>query len=331
MLPSSASKIAHQDQSFVDHCDEAIRAAPPGVAIGDLFQEVRLFMEGLAADLDIHAEVGADIERRVDVDELRPPASSIGWRSAPALSEERISLLSPQISLLVQPLSWRPRAIEQLRSVRLGFLARLVDVFERLERQDGGADIAGLAVPDQLDLALVLEEDEAVFLRQGFALLDQSDQVALFGVAQLVGFLRARAIFSPPDIRGRRSRDPRTMSAGALETFLINVDEAIFRSRLRLCSQRWRPRTIAEAAHFLRHVQFFPALGLDDPDLAILGSHDEIRSVGGKLAVGLHIVELEANRHVVLGERRQRRGSCCPETRQIPAPGRPPCLRRRSC
>jgi len=48
-----------------------------------------------------------------------------------------------------------------------GFLARLVDVLEGLEGQDGGADLAGFAVPDQLDLALVCEELEAYFSGSG--------------------------------------------------------------------------------------------------------------------------------------------------------------------
>ncbi len=98
-------------------------------------------------------------------------------------------MLSPQMSLLVQPLSWRPARVEQteLRRFRR-FLARLVHVLQRLERQHGGADVAGLAVPHQLHLALVLEQDEAVFLRQRLALLDELGQVALLGVGEVVGF-----------------------------------------------------------------------------------------------------------------------------------------------
>ena len=94
-------------------------------------------------------------------------------------------MLSPQISLFVQPRSWRPRLSNSSPCV-FGLGARLVDVLQRLERQHRSADVARLAVPDQLDFALVLEQDEAVFLRQGFALLDQGDQVALFGVGQVV-------------------------------------------------------------------------------------------------------------------------------------------------
>ena len=72
MLPSSVQQIAHEDQPLVDHRDERVRAPPPRVAVGDLLEDVRLLVECLAADLDVHAEVGAHVERRVDVDQLEP-------------------------------------------------------------------------------------------------------------------------------------------------------------------------------------------------------------------------------------------------------------------
>ena len=65
-------QIAHEDEALVNHTDERIRAAPPGVAVGDLFKQVWLFVEGLAADFNVHAEVRANVERRVNVDELQP-------------------------------------------------------------------------------------------------------------------------------------------------------------------------------------------------------------------------------------------------------------------
>jgi len=43
---------------------------------------------------------------------------------------------------------------------------KLIDVFERLEQEYGGADFTGLAVPDEFDLAFVGEEQKAVFLSQ---------------------------------------------------------------------------------------------------------------------------------------------------------------------
>ena len=113
-----------------------------------------------------------------------------------------MSLLSPQMSLLVQPLHLPPGHIEEVglesgmgilsiftacgRDARATFLPRLVDVFEGLERKNGGADFAGLAVPDEFDLAFVGEEEEAVFLRERFAVLDELDEVALLGGGEVV-------------------------------------------------------------------------------------------------------------------------------------------------
>ena len=64
-------QIPHQNQPLVNHRNERIRPAAPGVAVGDLLQQVWFLVESLAADLDVHGEVGADVERRVDVDELQ--------------------------------------------------------------------------------------------------------------------------------------------------------------------------------------------------------------------------------------------------------------------
>ena len=65
-------------------------------------------------------------------------------------------------------------------------LARLVHVLQGLERQHCGADIGGLAVPHQLHLALVLEQQEPVALRQRLAGLDELDQVALLVLGQRI-------------------------------------------------------------------------------------------------------------------------------------------------
>jgi hypothetical protein len=54
-------------------------------------------------------------------------------------------------------------------------------MFQALEGQNGGANLAGLAVPDQFDLPFVGKEDEPVFLRERLALIDELDEVALLG------------------------------------------------------------------------------------------------------------------------------------------------------
>ncbi len=66
------------------------------------------------------------------------------------------------------------------------FLLRLVNVFEGLEGEGGGADFVGLDALNEFDLAFVGEEEEAVFLRERLALLDELDEVALFGVGEFV-------------------------------------------------------------------------------------------------------------------------------------------------
>ena len=68
--PILGQQIPHQNQPLVDHADEAVGAAAPGVAVSDLFQQIGLLVESLAADLDIHREVRADIEGWVDVDQF---------------------------------------------------------------------------------------------------------------------------------------------------------------------------------------------------------------------------------------------------------------------
>lgn len=44
----------------------------------------------------------------------------------------------------------------------------------------------GLAVPDEFDLALVFEQQEAVLLREVLALLDELGEIAAFGVGEFV-------------------------------------------------------------------------------------------------------------------------------------------------
>src|SRR5688572_21183398 len=60
------------NEAFVDHGDERVGPFAPGVAVGGFFEDVGAFGECVAAvtDLDVHGEVGADVEGRVDVIEF---------------------------------------------------------------------------------------------------------------------------------------------------------------------------------------------------------------------------------------------------------------------
>ena len=77
MLPSFAIKSRMSIRRSYIMAMKLICPSTPGVAVGDLLQEVRLFVKGFAADFDVHAEIGTDVERRIDVDELEAAGSSI--------------------------------------------------------------------------------------------------------------------------------------------------------------------------------------------------------------------------------------------------------------
>ena len=62
--------------------------------------------------------------------------------------------------------------------------ARLVHLLDHLEGQNDIADLAGLAVPDQFYLALVLKQQKAILVRQGFVSFDKTDDLLLFLISQ---------------------------------------------------------------------------------------------------------------------------------------------------
>jgi hypothetical protein len=112
-------------------------------------------VEGLAADLDVHAEVRAHVEGRVDVDELE--AARVF-----DLATERATFERGKNELVVAPdefvgpaFDLPPADVEAEFFLFALFLPRLIDVFKRLEGKDGRADLAGFAIPDEFHLALL--------------------------------------------------------------------------------------------------------------------------------------------------------------------------------
>ena len=182
-----SKQIFHYGQTLVNHGEERVSALSPRVAVGDFFEDVGLLGEGVAADLDVHTEIRADIEGRVDVDQL-DAALGFDLLTQRAVLERRQDQLVVTPDQLVRPaLELAAAAVEveeaklQLR-VLLG--PRLVDLLDYLKGQDDIADLVGLAVPDQLDLALALEEQEAVLVRQFPVRFEVADDLLFFRVAQ---------------------------------------------------------------------------------------------------------------------------------------------------
>jgi hypothetical protein len=133
-------------------------------------------------DFSVYYTQGAHVEGRVYVDQLQTAGVlDLLAKSARLQRRQDQLVVAPDQFIRPAPQLTAP-TVEQL-SLRLGLGARLINVLQRLERQHRRAYVARLSVPDQFDLAFVLEKDEAVLFRQGFALLDQGNQVALFGFA----------------------------------------------------------------------------------------------------------------------------------------------------
>jgi hypothetical protein len=113
-------------------------------------------VEGFAADLDVHGEVGADVEGWVDVDEFEA-AGLLDLLAEGAGLEGGEDELVVAPDEFVGPALDLPAAPVEPKFVVLRLLPGLVNMFERLEGEDGGADFAGLPVLDELHLAFVGE------------------------------------------------------------------------------------------------------------------------------------------------------------------------------
>ena len=68
--PILSQQIPHENKALINHGDEAVRAFAPGVAVGKLFKHIGFFGEGVVADLNVHGEISAHVERRVNVNKL---------------------------------------------------------------------------------------------------------------------------------------------------------------------------------------------------------------------------------------------------------------------
>ncbi|MEI6787674.1 MAG: hypothetical protein WCL49_04260 [bacterium] len=144
-------------------------------------------MEGLAADLDIHAEVCADVEGRVNVDELEAARVLDLATECAALERGEDEFVIAPDEFVGPTLDLPSSGVEAKFGIIPLFPAGFVNVLKGLEGKDGGADFAGLAVPDEFDLFFVGKEQEPVFFRERFVGFDQLDEVALLGLSEFVG------------------------------------------------------------------------------------------------------------------------------------------------
>ena len=184
-----------------------IRAAPPGVAVGDLFEEVRLLVEGLAADLDVHAEIRAHVEGRVDVDQLE----AAGVLDLPA---QRARLEGRQDQLVVAPDELVGPALELPAAAVEQFLAAsLVSVrgSSTCSSVWKGSTVVQTSrvLPFQTSSTSRLSSNrmKRYFSGSGLPCWIRVDQVALLGVAQFVGFLSCCRVIAQSSWYSRKALD----------------------------------------------------------------------------------------------------------------------------
>lgn len=143
-------------------------------------------MKGFAADLDVHGEIGADVEGRIDVNEFEATGVLDLLAEGAGFEGGEDELVIAPDEFVAPALELAAAGVDGEFLGCLSFLAGFVDVFEGLEGEDGGADVAGFAGPGELDLAFVVEEEEAEFIGQGFAGLDEGDEVAFLLIGEVV-------------------------------------------------------------------------------------------------------------------------------------------------
>ncbi len=167
-------KLTHQTETFVNHGDETVRALAPRITIGNLFENVRFLGESFFffAEGDFGREISAHIERRIDVDEFQ----STGGFNLPAhrtVHERGENELVVAPDEFVRPTRDLPSACIEEFQGRVFLGARLVHVFDRLERKNDVRHFACFAVPDEFDFALVVKERKTKAIGQRLSLLDE--------------------------------------------------------------------------------------------------------------------------------------------------------------
>ncbi|MCL0107176.1 hypothetical protein M1N63_01950 [Thermodesulfovibrionales bacterium] len=70
--PILGQQIPHENEPFINHGDEGVSSLAPGVAIGDFLKDIGLLGEGVTANFDIHEEIRAHVEGRIDIDQFQP-------------------------------------------------------------------------------------------------------------------------------------------------------------------------------------------------------------------------------------------------------------------
>ena len=159
----------------------------PGIPIGDLFKDVGLLGEGVFAYLNIHTEISADIEGRVDVDQFDAALIFNLFSQWSVLQAGEDEFVIPPYKFIRPALQLAPAQVEEvhLQGFTL-FGTRFVHLFDGLEGEDDIAYLIGFPVPYQFHFAFFIEQQKAVFIRQGFIRFQITKDNPVFPVRLIV-------------------------------------------------------------------------------------------------------------------------------------------------
>src|SRR6266853_19146 len=132
-------------------------------------------------NFDVHAEIRADIEGWVYVNEFEAACVFDLAAERSGFERGKNELVVAPDELVGPTFELAAAGVEGEFLVVVFFFSGFVNMLQRLEGENGGANFAGFAVPSEFNFALVLEEDEPVSLRERLAGIDEFDQVALLG------------------------------------------------------------------------------------------------------------------------------------------------------
>ena len=160
--PLLRQQRVHEFQPFIHHGEVRRNALPPRIPVSDFLDDGLFFLRRFAADFDVEAEVGADGEGRVNIDELQP-ALGFDVQAQGAVGEAGEDELVVAPDELVGPALELPPPEVGLEEGEgfagfLGFLSGFVNMLDGVERECDVGDFLGAPVPEKEDVLLVGEE-----------------------------------------------------------------------------------------------------------------------------------------------------------------------------
>src|SRR3989344_1140308 len=149
----------HQFQALINHRNKTIRTFAPRVPISNLLNHRGLLCKSLVPDFYIHRKIGADIKRWVNINQFQ---SSLRFNlfSHGTILERRKNKFVVSPNKFISPALYLPPRNIKKRKLRRFFCITpwLINMFNRLERQNRVGNFLRLSIPNKLNLPIIIEK-----------------------------------------------------------------------------------------------------------------------------------------------------------------------------